>query len=155
MLDFYPELIKFFNAEPRRGGSKSNRGDCELKRDFGYCWHTATQVCPFGCQASIPGSITDDESMMFAARLRDKTGARMAFATRGHRGAALAAGLQAWYAAAPFKLDGSILGAGAVFSSTVIRVFQGLSCRELLDFSVRQTAVRLQSWQANHESDCS
>jgi hypothetical protein len=153
-LDFYPELSDFLNAGVRCVDTTRVQIIVNLSALCSIADLRSLAFTPSAVQTSVPDNITTDESLDFATQLAEKTGARRAFVTMGHRGAALAEGSNSWYAAAPATVARSFLGAGAVFSSKVITgSLQGLNCRELLDFSVRQTAARLQSSQLQNESD--
>jgi hypothetical protein len=155
-LDLYPELIEFFNRSLESIALGRLACFVNLSTVADVAAIRPLTFVPSIAQASILGKVEKDESLNVAARLLGKIGARQAFVTMGHRGAALAEGSKTWYATAPFTKTKSVLGAGAIFSSNVITgSLHGLSGRELLEFSVRETAARLQSWQTNDEGDCS
>jgi hypothetical protein len=151
-MDFYPELFDFFDqarnsAELARCTTIVN---LSLVRD-------PTQIPelsfrPSVIQASVLEEVNPSDSLNFARRLLDKSEADMAFVTLGARGATVACRSEGWHVPAQSVLQRTILGAGAVFSSSVaVGMVQGYSCRELLEFSVVRTAKRLQLWREHED----
>jgi hypothetical protein len=147
-IDYYPELAEFLDKsfEEIDPNLYELFVNLSLLRDLGD--FPPLRLRPSVVQASVNAAITTEKCLDVAARLIRHTGARAAFVTLGHRGAVMAVGTHVWHCAPRLAGVKRTLGAGAVFSSRVIvGMLRGLTCSELLEFSVRQTAARLQSWQ--------
>lgn len=104
------------------------------------------EIRPVVVQASVLGTVSLDEAVALAKRLIEKTGAAKAFVTMGVRGAVLATGEEAWYAAVDSRGTKNIMGSGAIFSSEVIGgLSRGLDRKELLDSAVARTTGLLEA----------
>lgn len=147
-IDYYAELAESLD----KSFGKTDANVCEVFVNLSLL-HDIDDLPPLRLrptlvQASVNAVTTTDECLDVATRLIRHTGARIVFVTLGSRGAVMATGTDVWHCVPPLVKIKQTLGAGAIFSSRVIiGLLRELSCKELLEFSVRETAARLQSWQ--------
>lgn len=154
-LDFYPELRHYFNHHfqgleehvPWTFVNLSALTDAQVTPPMMFA--------PAIVQGSLP-SCSEDMAKEAASDLLTKMGSQIALVTQGRRGVAMAEGHNIWYSTPPRLAEGSILGAGAVFSSRLLLAFcSGLRGSALLESAVALTSERLQTWSvtdANNRS---
>ena len=155
-IDFYPELASYFNCGLANVDLRNTSVFVNMSAISDIVAIPLLEFAPAIVQVSVSRNVSVDRAKEFSRRLLDKTGARMALVTMGHRGAAMAQGENTWHSVPAKPSVGSILGAGAVFSSQVILgLGSGLCGIELLSFAVKQTSERLGTWSLANEGDCS
>ncbi len=100
---------------------------------------------PTVVQASIGNKQTTGQAKEIARQLQHATGASSAFVTQGPEGAVMACETRnVWHSKSSSRARGSMLGAGALFSSEVIDgIVEGLRGRTLLQRCVERTASRI------------
>jgi hypothetical protein len=145
-VDYYPEFIEFLNQHLQHLESTARRVIVNLSALSPSREIPSLTIRPLIVQASVPRDVSVSEAIKFATQLREITAAQKALVTMGPRGAVLAIGTESWHCDMSSSENKTILGAGAVFSSEVIiGISKGLDQLELLESSVRSTALRLKS----------
>lgn len=95
-------------------------------------------------QASIGGAMEIAQAKAYAEELRRVTNAETVVVTMGARGALLANRHQTWHAKPQHSVSGAGLGAGAVFSATLMcAILEGLENERLIQSVVERTTQRL------------
>lgn len=150
--DYYPELVEFLNHTMVRFKADG----CDTFLNFSALRDHSIPQLPFRpsvIQISADFADRIEDAMRFASRVAVETGAEIVFVTMGYRGAVCASSSKVFHFTEKASYQGSILGAGALFSSVVIRrMLDDIDFSELLESSVKETAVRLQSWRTSYEN---
>jgi len=154
-IDYYPELANYLNREENVARLNQRQIFANLS-SVSDLWHFPTlPFSVFAVQLSVSAEQSTEECRECAHQLLTRLRANVVFVTMGQRGAIAASPSGVSYLPPPTILPASMLGPGALFSSNVIHgIAQGCGIHELLEFSMRQTAARLQSWQLD-EGYCS
>lgn len=152
-VDYYPEFIDFLDEHLQHANREERLIVVNLSTITSVEAIPRLKLKPSVVQASAPINLTLDAAGVLAVELVRATSAERVFVTLGERGAVMAIGHSTWYAKPEVTEDRSFLGAGALFSSEmIVGLARGLDQDSLLQWSVRQTALRLESWRKD-ESD--
>ena len=149
-VDYYKEFVGFLNKNSKKIESGERLVFINLSSVSSISEIPKLAIKPAAVQASVPNSLSLDSAVALALELGRTTSAKNVFVTMGSRGAVLASVDKTWHAKPASRLDNCILGAGALFSSEVIiGLSKGLEQEALVQWSVKQTALRLKSWSKN------
>lgn len=153
-LDFYPELRLHFNQKFQQLEGSAPCAFVNLSALTDTCVFPRMEFVPAIVQGSLSAHFSQEQAKDIAEHLLKETGSMIAFVTQGKRGVAMAEERNIWYSAPSHSWEGSVLGAGAVFSSQVILGFcSGLRGSELLESAVTLTSERLRTWSVIDENN--
>lgn len=154
-VDYYPELAKYLSGEENVALLNERRVFANLSSVSDLSSVPPLPFSPFAVQLSVSPERSTQEVCDCAHQLLTRLRSHMVFVTMGQGGAVAASASGVFYLPPSTILPASMLGPGSLFSSNVIHgITQGYGVHELLEFSMRQTATRLQSWQLD-EGYCS
>jgi hypothetical protein len=149
-VDYYKEFVGFLNHNLEKLENSEQLFFINLSSISSISEIPKLAIKPAVVQTSVPNSLSLDNAFALALELGRTTSAKNVLVTMGSRGAVLASGAKTWHAQPASRLGNCILGAGALFSSEVIvGLSKGLEGEALVQWSVKQTALRLKSWSKN------
>lgn len=148
--DYYTEFIGVLNSNLYRLSGSSDRLVLNVSAVLDLNANIRLPFRPTVLQASVGTAVSIDDATAYATRLVTSTEAQRVFVTMGSRGAVLATSNGCWHSVPHTQMSESVLGAGAIFSSQVIRgLVDDLDGEVLLQRSVECTAEYLERWVMN------